>query len=154
MKFAGVLFFLISVQAHGQENVAPPATAPYTQSKNDSNNSRELALRMANRIKDPFMLPNSLFFKIKKKLGDVKGEGYVDESVSPQLRWSLKHYALVAIIWNVKTPKAMINDLKGNIHMFKVNDRIGNGEGTIISIKNGEVIVQEKEIETKLRLNK
>lgn len=100
------------------------------------------------------MLPGHLYLKIKRKLGDVQGEGYVDESVEPQRRWALKRYKLVAIIWNVKKPKAMILDLQNNMHMFYVNDRIGNGEGVITSIGNGEVVVDEKGNETRMKMNK
>lgn len=118
------------------------------------NNSKELEKRVAERIKDPFMIPNHLFLKIKIKQGNVAGEGYVDESVEPQVRWALKHYKLVAIIWNVKKPKAMITDLENKLHMFHLKDRIGNGDGVIRSIGNGEVIVDEKGTETKFKMSR
>jgi hypothetical protein len=98
------------------------------------------------------MLPNHLFLKIKKKLGDVQGEGYVDESVVPQKRWAVKNYRLVAIIWNVKKPKAMITDRNNDIHMFYVNDHIGNNEGIITAIRSGEVVILEKGAEIKLKM--
>ena len=130
----------------------PPRAGPYTQMAIGPNNSKELEKKISLRTKDPFMLPNHLYMKIKKKLGDVQGEGYVDESVEPQRRWALKRYNLVAIIWNVKKPKAMITDKLNNIHMFHVNDQIGNSEGIIKSISNGEVVVDEKGIETKMKM--
>ena len=133
---------------------APPKAGPFTQASAGPNNSRDLEKKVAARIKDPFMLPNHLYLKIKRKLGDVQGEGYVDESMPPQKRWALKRYKLVAIIWNVKNPKAMINDSQGALHMFQVSDRIGNSEGIITSISNGEVVVNEKGNETKLRMSK
>lgn len=141
-------------QAPTPDKAAPPKAGPFTQANVGPNNSRDLEKKVAARIKDPFMLPNHLFLKIKKKLGDVQGEGYVDESVPPQKRWALKRYKLVAIIWNVKNPKAMINDSQGALHMFQVSDRIGNSEGIITSISNGEVVVDEKGNETKLRMSK
>ena len=128
----------------------PLKAGPFTQQPSGLNNSKELEKKISGRTKDPFMLPNHLYMKIKRKLGDIQGEGYVDESVAPQLRWALKRYKLVAIIWNVKRPKAMITDQKNDLHMFYVNDRIGNGEGVITSINNGEVIVNEKGTEVKL----
>ena len=100
------------------------------------------------------MLPNHLYMKIKRKLGDIQGEGYIDESVEPQRRWALKRYKLVAIIWNVKRPKAMIIDAKAELHMFYLNDRIGNSEGVISGISNGEVTVNEKGTESKLKMLK
>lgn len=132
----------------------PVKAGPYTQQSVGTNNSRELEQKLAGRIKDPFMLPNHLYMKIKRKLGDIQGEGYIDESVEPQRRWALKRYKLVAIIWNVKRPKAMITDAKQDLHMFYVNDKIGNSEGVITAISNGEVTINEKGTESKLKMIK
>mgnify|MGYP001552372772 CR=1 FL=1 len=115
-------------------------------------NSKDLEKRMAGRMKDPFMLPNHVYAKLKKRQSDTLGEGFVDESVDPQRRWALKFYSLVAIIWNVKKPKAMIKDRKGQVHLFFVNDSIGNNGGRITAIHDGEVVVMEKGTEVKLRL--
>lgn len=136
----------------GVKPPAPPKAGPYTQTETGPNNSKELEKKVAVRIKDPFMLPNHLYMKIKKKLGDVQGEGYVDESVEPQRRWALRHYKLIAIIWNVKKPKAMITDKQNNLHIFHVNDYIGNNEGIIKSIGNGAVFVDEKGIEARMKI--
>lgn len=132
----------------------PVKAGQFTQQSVGTNNSRELEQRIAGRIKDPFMLPNHLYMKIKRKLGDIQGEGYIDESVEPQRRWALKRYKLVAIIWNVKRPKAMITDAKQELHMFYVNDKIGNSEGVITGISNGEVTINEKGTESKLKMIK
>lgn len=132
----------------------PVKAGQFTQQSVGTNNSRELEQRIAGRIKDPFMLPNHLYMKIKRKLGDIQGEGYIDESVEPQRRWALKRYQLVAIIWNVKRPKAMITDAQQNLHMFYVNDRIGNSDGVITGISNGEVTINEKGTESRLKMIK
>lgn len=132
----------------------PVKAGQFTQQSVGVNNSKELEQRVAGRIKDPFMLPNHLYIKIKRKLGDIQGEGYIDESVEPQRRWALKRYKLVAIIWNVKRPKAMITDVNQELHMFYVNDKIGNSEGVITGISNGEVTVNEKGTESRLKMIK
>ena len=132
----------------------PVKAGPYTQHSIGTNNSRDLEQKIAGRVKDPFMLPNHLYMKIKRKLGDIQGEGYIDESVEPQRRWALKRYKLVAIIWAVKRPKAMITDAKQDMHMFYVNDKIGNSEGVITAISNGEITVNEKGTESKLKMIK
>jgi Tfp pilus assembly protein PilP len=129
-----------------------PKAGPNTQSQITVFNSKDLEKKIATRVKHPFMLPNQLFLKIKKKLGDTQGEGYVDESVVPQKRWAVKYYKLVAIIWNVKKPKAMITDRVKNIHVFYMNDHIGNNEGIITAIRSGEVVIKEKEAEIKLKM--
>lgn len=130
----------------------PGDAAGFTESKRDQLNARELSKKIQDRIKDPFMLPNHLYLTVKKKLSEVVGEGYVDDSVEPQKRWALKYYHLVAIIWNVKSPKAMITDKKKDLHIFQIGDRIGNNGGVISSIGNGRMIVRDNEIETTLRM--
>ena len=132
----------------------PVKVGQFTQQSIGTNNSKDLEQRIAGRIKEPFMLPNHLYMKIKRKLGDIQGEGYIDESIEPQRRWALKRYKLVAIIWNVKRPKAMITDAKQDMHMFYVNDKIGNSEGLITGISNGEVTINEKGTESRLKMIK
>lgn len=134
---------------------APPAVPPVAPPPEDPNlitNSGDLEKKVASRVKDPFMLPNHLYIRIKKKMGNVEGEGFVDEGVEPQRRWALKYYRLVGIIWNVDSPKAMITDKQNTLHMFRVNDKIGNNEGQITEIHNGEVVVRERGNEIRLRL--
>lgn len=132
----------------------PAKAGPFTQHMTGVNNSKELDKKILGRTKDPFMLPNHLYLKIKRKLGDIQGEGYIDEGVEPQLRWALKRYKLIAIIWNVKKPKAIIADQKDDTHLFYLNDRIGNNEGVITSINDGEVLVNEKGTETRLIMDR
>lgn len=117
-------------------------------------NSRDLDKKVAGRVKAPFMLPNHIYIKLKRKQGNIEGEGFVDESVEPQRRWALRNYTLVGIIWNVSRPKAMITDKQGALHMFYVKDKIGNNEGQITAIHNGEVVISEKGSETRLRLGR
>lgn len=129
--------------------VAPPPADP-----NLITNSRDLDKKVATRVKDPFMLPNHLYVRIKKKLGNAEGgEGFVDESVEPQRRWAIRHYKLVGIIWNVSQPKAMITDRENTLHMFMIKDRIGNNEGQITAIRDGEVVINEKGSEIRLKLS-
>lgn len=135
--------------------VPPPSPPPPAGDQPQSDvitNSRDLDKRVANRVKAPFMLPNHIYIKLKRKQGDAEGEGFVDESVEPQRRWSLRNYNLVGIIWNVSRPKAMITDKNGFLHMFYVGDKIGNNEGQITAIHNGEVVIREKGGEIRMRL--
>lgn len=137
--------------APGASPQPPPPAAEAAQSEVITN-SRDLEKKVASRVKAPFMLPNHIYMKLKRRQGDAEGEGFVDESVEPQRRWSLRHYNLVGIIWNVSRPKAMITDKNGTLFMFYVGDKIGNNEGQITAIHNGEVVVREKGSEIKMRL--
>ncbi len=104
----------------------------------------EIEKKIVVRVKDPFMMPNHLYFMIKKNMNVVSGEGFVDESAAPQRRWALKYYHLIAVIWNVAKPKAMFSDKNDLQLMFFLGDEIGNGGGVITSIESGQVVVNEK----------
>lgn len=108
----------------------------------------------AARVKSPFMLPREIYERLMKKRVDVEAEGFIDMSVEPKRRWALKYYKLVAVIWNVRSPKAMILDRDGKMQLFKEKDYIGNQEGFISEINNGEVVISERGSEIKLKLEK
>lgn len=129
----------------GKGGAPPPRSGPMS--------IAELENKVKSRVKDPFMLPNHLYLTVKKKQGEVEGDGYVDESIEPTKRWALKYYHLIAIIWNVKKPKAMITDRNKTHHIFYIGDRIGNNEGVITSIGNGQVKVTEKSAEVILKMS-
>lgn len=114
----------------------------------------KLKLNADTRVKSPFMLPKEIYLSIMKKRVDVQAEGFVDMSVEAKRRWALKYYSLVAVIWNVKNPKAKIADKEGVMHTYKEKDYIGNQEGFISEINNGEVVISERGSEIRLKLKK
>lgn len=112
-----------------------------------------------NREKNPFMIPNHLYLNIKSKLESQKVTGVVDDnridtSLDEKIRWSIRNYSLIAIIWNVKKPKALISDKNNKRHIFYLNERIGNNNGIITAIRNGEVIIKEQLGETVFKINR
>lgn len=108
----------------------------------------------SDRVKSPFMLPKEIFLRLIKKKVDVQSEGVIDYGIVATRRWPLKYYRLVAVIWSVKNPKAMISDKDGKMHLYKEKDYIGNLEGFITEINNGEVVVLERGSEIRLKLSK
>lgn len=69
-----------------------------------------------------------------------------DERVEAIRRWPLRDYKATAIMWDIKSPKVMIVDRKGTLHLLKKNYRIGNRNGIITAIHEGEIIVTENKI--------
>ncbi len=61
----------------------------------------------------------------------------------PLQRFDLDQLKLVGIIWDVKSPKAMILDPSGKGYVVKVNERIGRNNGYIARIREGEIIIVE-----------
>jgi Tfp pilus assembly protein PilP len=69
-----------------------------------------------------------------------------DERIEAIRRWPLRDYIATAIMWDIQDPKVMIVDRKGTLHLLKKNYRIGNRNGIITAIHEGEIIVTENKI--------
>lgn len=131
-----------------------PLVQPQPPVPNNTNNTSN-ASGQAGRNKSPFMIPTELYNRVKQiSQTPAKGpsEGLIDNQVEVRRRWPLRDYNLVAVMWDVKNPKAMISDREGKLHIFRVKDYIANSEGYIAEITNGEVIVVERGAEIKLKL--
>ena len=105
--------------------------------------------------RDPFKLPEYIIIKIRQKAALSFTPGPVDESgIDPIRRWPLGSYGLVGIIWDVKKPKAMLQDRMNTIHVLQVNDFIGNAKGVVTRIQNGSITVLEGKIPQVIKLKK
>lgn len=62
---------------------------------------------------------------------------------TPLERYELDELKLVGIMWDVKSPKAMIIDPQGEVHVLGKDDRVGRKRGYIAKIREGEVVVVE-----------
>jgi len=65
------------------------------------------------------------------------------ENLSPLERYELGQLKLVAVVWDIKEPKAMVEDAAGLGYVVKVGTPIGSNEGKIKTIKPTEVVVEE-----------
>lgn len=83
------------------------------------------------------------------------------ENLSPLEQIDLGQIKLVGIVWNVKEPRAMVEDSAGLGYTIRVGTPIGTREGRVKAIRPGEVVVEEtvvdfygarKKRETVLRL--
>jgi len=57
--------------------------------------------------------------------------------------YDLAQLKVVAIVWDVKDPKAMIMDPKGKLHMLHKDSTIGRNNGFVYAIREGEIVVIE-----------
>lgn len=62
---------------------------------------------------------------------------------TPLERYDLGELKLVGILWDVVSPKAMIIDPQGDVHILGKDDRVGRKRGYIAVIREGEVVVVE-----------
>jgi type IV pilus assembly protein PilP len=63
--------------------------------------------------------------------------------MSPAQRWALEELKLVGVMWDVKDPKAMFMDPDKDVLMLGRDESIGNRNGYIAAIREGEVVVVE-----------
>ena len=65
------------------------------------------------------------------------------ENLSPLERFELSQLKIVGIVWDVKEPRAMIEDTAGLGYIVKVGTPIGSSEGRVKAIYRSEVVVEE-----------
>jgi len=68
-----------------------------------------------------------------------------DRIVASELQnWELDQLLLVAILWGIDEPVAMVEDPKGKGHIIHHGDLIGKKWGRVTQIKSDEVVVTEE----------
>jgi Tfp pilus assembly protein PilP len=65
------------------------------------------------------------------------------ENLSPLEQLELGQLKVTGIVWDIKAPKAMIEDNAGFGYIAQVGTPIGNNEGKIKAIYRDEVVVEE-----------
>lgn len=65
------------------------------------------------------------------------------ENLSPLERYEIGQLKLVAIVWDIKEPKAMVEDATGLGYIVNVGTLIGPNEGKVKAIKPNEVVIEE-----------
>ncbi len=73
-------------------------------------------------------------------------EGVEEETrpKSPLERYNINELKLIAIIWGIKRPTAMIEDPDGTGYVVKKGTSVGDKKGRIVKILKDKVIVKEK----------
>lgn len=105
--------------------------------------------------RDPFQRPKYIEDMEEDELTKVPAvENAEDERVEAIRRWPIKDYKPIAVIWDVQNPKVMIVDRKGTMHLLKKNYRIGNKNGMITAINEGEIIVIESGVPNVMKIEK
>jgi type IV pilus assembly protein PilP len=71
------------------------------------------------------------------------GDGGPSRPMSPAQRFAIEELKLVGVMWDVKEPKALFQDPESEILTLGRDDSIGNRNGYIAAIREGEVVVVE-----------
>lgn len=108
--------------------------------------------------RDPFQRPKYIDDLEAEELAKAnvisKTEMAEDERVEAIRRWPIKDYKPIAVIWDVQNPKVMVVDRKGTMHLLKKNYRIGNRNGMITAINEGEIVVVEAGVPNVMKIEK
>ena len=83
--------------------------------------------------RDPFR-PTPLRTKVNTR---------VRENLSPLERFDLGQLKIVGIVWDIREPRAMVEDSAGLGYVVKVGTPIGSNDGKIKAIHRNQVIVEE-----------
>jgi Tfp pilus assembly protein PilP len=65
------------------------------------------------------------------------------ENLSPLERFELNQLKIVGIVWDMKEPRAMVEDSAGLGYTIKVGAPIGANDGVVKAIRRNEIIVEE-----------
>lgn len=102
---------------------------------------------LSNPDRDPFRKPLYILELEEKSLKPQKTEEVrIDDKIEAIRRWPLRDYRLVGVIWDVRSPKAMIVDPSNTMHLLKRNYRIGDKDGIISAISEGTITVIQDNI--------
>lgn len=72
-----------------------------------------------------------------------EGDAMALGPATPLERFEVEELKLLAIMWDVKSPRAMLMDPNKEIHIVGKDDRIGRKKGYIATIREGEIVIVE-----------
>ena len=84
---------------------------------------------------DPFKL---FILEVKRSKEEA------DKTLQPLQRYELSQLKLVAIIWNIDNPRALVEDSAGKGYIISKGSFIGNNQGKVTDILKDEIVVAEE----------
>ncbi len=84
--------------------------------------------------KDPFAQP-----MVERPMEQGRFHG----PVLPLQKFPLGKLSLVGVIWDVSKPRAMVRDPNGGVHVVGPNAKLGDRNGYVAAIREGELVVVE-----------
>ncbi|QDK36844.1 pilus assembly protein PilP [Bdellovibrio sp. NC01] len=86
-------------------------------------------------------------FKPFKVLRPIAKNEKTEIPLEPLQRFEVDRLQIVGILWDVKTPRAMVRDPDGAVYTVTKNSKIGRNEGFVAAIREGEIVVVETKYE-------
>lgn len=91
--------------------------------------------------RDPFRPYRQIRASIEK--GQRANEEVVRE-LEPLERYDLEKLEVIAVLWDVRNPRAILRTPDGSSHTILKNSKVGRNFGKVVGIREGEIVVQEK----------
>lgn len=63
--------------------------------------------------------------------------------LEPLQKFEVEKLQVIGILWDVRTPRAMIKDPDGAVHTVIKNSKVGRNDGFVAVIREGEVVIVE-----------
>lgn len=67
-----------------------------------------------------------------------------DKALQPLQRYELSQLKLVAIIWNIDNPRALVEDSAGKGYIITKGSYVGNNQGKVTGILENEIVITEE----------
>jgi len=77
------------------------------------------------------------------EVASASGPSASSTPLTPLQRYPLDQLQLIGVMWDIKNPKAMFTDPNSKVHVIGRDEGIGNRNGYIEAIREGEVVVVE-----------
>lgn len=74
----------------------------------------------------------------------IRGDNRPSAPSDPLLVLDVNQLKLVAVLWNIPKPRAVVKDQQGKSYLLFKNMRIGRNEGVVVDIREGEIVIVEK----------
>lgn len=119
---------------------APPAGSnPGAPTSGTAMGSEEYVYDPAGR-RDPFRP-----YKFVRPQSPTVGKGPVkpEETLEPLQRFEIDQLTVLAILWDVKQPRALVRDGDGKVHTLVKNTKLGRNNGYVAAIREGEIVIME-----------
>lgn len=63
--------------------------------------------------------------------------------IEPLQTYDLDQLSVVGIMWDIRSPRALVRDSDGNLHTVVKNTKLGRNNGYVATIREGELVVIE-----------
>lgn len=90
--------------------------------------------------RDPF----KPYRNIRASLDLGKDKRVQEKDLEPLERYDIEKIQVVAILWEVQNPRAILRTPEGSTHSVVKNSKVGRNFGRVVAIREGELVVQEK----------